>query len=93
MDDETKAALERTLRTLDAITIDDESRADAALIRAHIASETNAHDAGYAAAVADVVAWLRRMEGRYAKMMAPHMIAGSVEAGEHVGAAKGGDDA
>lgn len=66
---------------------------DDALIRAHIASETNAHDAGYAAAVADVVAWLRRMEGRYAKMMTPHMIAGSVEAGEHVGAAKEQTDA
>jgi hypothetical protein len=36
MNAETIAALERTLQTLDAITVDDESRADAALIRAHI---------------------------------------------------------
>lgn len=36
--DEVRAALERTLRTLDAITIDAQSRDDAALIRDHIAT-------------------------------------------------------
>ena len=39
MNDETLAALERTLQTLDAITVDAESRADAALIRALIERE------------------------------------------------------
>lgn len=39
MDAELIAALERTLRTLNAITVDDESRADARLIRALIERE------------------------------------------------------
>lgn len=99
MDDETKAALERAIYFVEAqaehdfcigYTVpSDVLDRDVALIRAHIASETGAHDAGYAAAVADVVAWLR---GDGESDWFDPDCADAVEAGAHVGAAKGGDD-
>jgi hypothetical protein len=72
MNAETKAALERAAalseqegRKWGGINDSeyDERTADAALIRAHIASEASAYEAGKADAVAKVVAWLRQMAG------------------------------
>ena len=79
---------------------------DDALIRAHIASEDNAHDAGYAAAVADVVAWLWKSAAQdrlgddgsedttnlLVAAVCAETVANFIEAGAHVGAAKGGDE-
>ena len=93
MNAETKAALERAAELMSSSLWHEDTHKDAALIRAHIASETGAHDAGYAAAVADVVAYLRRvgLTPRARDLFAT--AAGHVEAGAHIGAAKGGNDA
>jgi len=69
----------------------DSAEAKTRLVEAHyklieknaaITALTARHDAAVAE-VAQIVAWLRSMEGRYAKMMTPHMIAGAIAAGAH----------
>lgn len=99
MNDETKAALERAAELMSSSLWHEDTHKDAALIHDHIASETNAHDAGYAAAVADVVAWLRNDKIVVRMWRAGDWcnssrlwLARMIEAGEHVGAAKGGDN-
>jgi hypothetical protein len=106
MNDETKEALVGGAWALDwlasygSLSTAASRETDAALIRAHIASETSAHDTGYAAAVADIVAWLccdedvarlwRAMEWPDGTKL---WLADKIGVGAHVGAAKGGDDA
>jgi hypothetical protein len=78
MDAETKAALERAAelcgdeaaRWLGTIQkrLVDQCQKDAALIRAHIASETSAYEAGKADAAAKVVAWLRQQASELRKL-------------------------
>jgi hypothetical protein len=58
-------------------------RDDARAILDHITALTAERDAAVAE-VGQIVAWLRSMEGRYAKMVMPHMIAGAIAAGAHV---------
>jgi hypothetical protein len=88
MNAETKAALERAANLCEyhgiewGVAAGQNTVTDAALIRAHIASEASAYEAGKADAVAQIVAWLRVQSGEKPGMFQQRNLARSIAAKE-----------